>query len=675
MTNRTPPLGRYFDARSLARLSEPFDWRITGKWMVYSALIGVAGALGALLFSTLLGWMTKLSFAGLLGYRPPVPGSEAGAAPAAFDLRAALQVARPWLLPLVPMFGGLLAGLLVYRFAPEAEGHGTDAVIRSFHRQGGHIRPRVPLVKTVASALTIGTGGSAGREGPIAQIGAGFGSYLATRLRIGDRDRRLFLVAGMAAGIGSIFQSPLGAAFFAVEVLYREDIESGALMPAVVASVTGYSVYSRIVGSNTIFATPDFVFGNPLELLPLIALAPVCGAVGILYVRLFYGVRGKVFAPLGVPPWLKPALGGLAVGGLALFVPAILGSSYGWLQEAIRGNLPVTLMLVMIPAKIVATSLTIGSGGSGGVFAPSLVIGGMLGGVFGSAAHAVLPQLVQQPSAYVLIGMATFFAGVANVPISTTIMISEMTGSYALLIPLIFSGVVVHLMCRRWSLYTQQVRSHNESPAHRAELASQTTPRLTAAQLLQPLADTTLAPASTLDEIITAFTRTQAGVLPVAAQAPSARPAATPATPLGEAPAAEAPAAGASAGAAPATGTPGAAASASAAPAAPGSRYSGLVFLEEIQSLLQSDRVLKKLVIARDVETAFVSLSPDDPFEAVLAAFEKTGYPELPVTGADGRILGLVRQSDLAREYRRLALFEQAGERPAREEPAGEVKS
>lgn len=658
MTHRTPPLGRYFDARSLARLSEPFDWRITGKWMVYSALIGVAGALGALLFSTLLGWMTKLSFAGLLGYGPPVPGGEAGAAPGAFDLRAALQVARPWLLPLVPMLGGLLAGLLVYRFAPEAEGHGTDAVIRSFHRQGGHIRPRVPLVKTVASALTIGTGGSAGREGPIAQIGAGFGSYLATRLRIGDRDRRLFLVAGMAAGIGSIFQSPLGAAFFAVEVLYREDIESGALMPAVVASVTGYSVYSRIVGSNTIFSTPDFVFGNPLELLPLIALAPVCGAVGILYVRLFYGVRGKVFAPLGVPPWLKPALGGLAVGSLALFVPAILGSSYGWLQEAIRGNLPVTLMLVMIPAKIVATSLTIGSGGSGGVFAPSLVIGGMLGGVFGSAAHAVLPQLVQQPSAYVLIGMATFFAGVANVPISTTIMISEMTGSYALLIPLIFSGVVVHLMCRRWSLYTQQVRSHNESPAHRAELASQATPRLTAAQLLQPLAaDTTLAPASTLDEIITAFTRTRAGVLPVAAQ--------TPAVPAKPATLSVAPAAGA-----PAAGTP-----AAAAPAAPGSRYSGLVFLEEIQSLLQSDRVLKKLVIARDVETAFVSLSPDDPFEAVLAAFEKTGYPELPVTGPDGRILGIVRQSDLAREYRRLALFEQAGERQVREELAGKVKS
>lgn len=650
MTHRTPPLGRYFDARSLARLSEPFDWRITGKWMVYSALIGVAGALGALLFSTLLGWMTKLSFAGLLGYGPPVPGSEAGAAPAAFDLQAALQVARPWLLPLVPMFGGLLAGLLVYRFAPEAEGHGTDAVIRSFHRQGGHIRPRVPLVKTIASALTIGTGGSAGREGPIAQIGAGFGSYLATRLRIGDRDRRLFLVAGMAAGIGSIFQSPLGAAFFAVEVLYREDIESGALMPAVVASVTGYSVYSRIVGSNTIFSTPDFVFGNPLELLPLIALAPVCGAVGILYVRLFYGVRGKVFAPLGVPPWLKPALGGLAVGSLALFVPAILGSSYGWLQEAIRGNLPVTLMLVMIPAKIVATSLTIGSGGSGGVFAPSLVIGGMLGGVFGSAAHAVLPQLVQQPSAYVLIGMATFFAGVANVPISTTIMISEMTGSYALLIPLIFSGVVVHLMCRRWSLYTQQVRSHNESPAHRAELASQATPRLTAAQLLQPLAaEATLAPASTLDEIITAFTRTRAGVLPVAAPAPATGPATPP-----EAKAADvAPAAGAPAAPAPAAGTP-----AAAAPAAP---YSGLVFLEEIQSLLQSDRVLKKLVIARDVETAFVSLSPDDPFEAVLAAFEKTGYPELPVTGPDGRILGIVRQSDLAREYRRLALFEEAG--------------
>ncbi len=596
-----------FDAAAFSRLAGPFDWRITGKWMLFSALIGVAAALGALAFASLLDGITHLSFDRLLGYHPPVPGSEGGT-PGAFDLASAFAVAHPWLLLVIPTLGGLLSGLIVYRYAPEAEGHGTDAVIRSFHHQGGHIRPRVPLVKTVASALTIGTGGSAGREGPIAQIGAGFGSYLATRLRLGDRDRRLFLVAGMAAGIGAIFQSPLGGAFFAVEVLYREDIESAALMPAVIAGVMGYSVYSGIVGSSTIFATPTFAFGSPLELLPLIALAPVCGIVGIFYVRLFYGIKGRLFGRLPIRPWLKPALGGLGVGALALVVPPILGSSYGWLQEAILGNLPVGLMLAIIPAKILATSLTIGSGGSGGVFAPSLVIGGMLGGVFGSVVHAVLPSLVHQPSAYVLIGMATFFAGAANVPIATTIMICEMTGSYTLLIPLIFSGVTVHLMSRRWSLYTQQLRTHADSPAHGADLRGIPATDITAGELLatrEPVP--CLGPGSRLDEIMDTFARTRWGVLPV-----------------GE-----------------------------AAEPAGGSGWTGLVYLEEIQSLLRSDRTTQRLIIARDLECAFTAIPATAPLGEALAAFERTGRTELPVVDAQQRIVGILAEADASREFRR----------------------
>lgn len=575
--------------------------------MVYSALIGVAGALGALLFAWMLRHVTSLALIRGVGYANPTAGGEGGGVAQAFDWRQNMHLARAWLLPVISTLGGLLTGILVQRFAPEAEGHGTDAVIRAFHREGGRIRPQVPLVKTLASALTIGTGGSAGREGPIAQIGAGFGSFLATRLRLSDRDRRTFVVAGMAAGIAAIFQAPLGGAFFAVEVLYREDIEAAMIMPAVIAAITGYSIYSSIVGSSSVFVTPAYSFVNPLELLPLVSLAVVCAVAGIAYVRIFYGMKHQVFDRLRLPFFLKPALGGLGLGLLAVAVPPVLGSSYGWLQQAINGNLPVGLMLLLVVAKILATSLTISSGGSGGVFAPSLVIGGMLGGAYGWGLHALIPRLVDQPTAYVLIGMATFFAGAANVPISTTIMISELTGSYTLLVPLIFSGTIAHLIGRRWSLYTQQVRTHNESPAHRSEIDPALLSGLHASDLLKGSTNVPpLAAGSTLDRILEAFGSTDARVLPVVSEE--------------------------------------------------GADFSGLVYLDDLQTMLRSNETLQRLVVARDVEVPFAALHAADPLDRVLSAFEATGYPELLVVDENQQILGLVREKDLAAEYHRALL-------------------
>lgn len=575
--------------------------------MIYSAMIGVAGALGALIFAWMLRHVTSLALIQGVGYSNPLAGGEGGGGLESFDWRSHMQLARPWILPAVGALGGLITGILVKRFAPEAEGHGTDAVIRSFHQQGGRIRPQVPIVKTLASAITIGTGGSAGREGPIAQIGAGFGSFLATRLQLSDRDRRTFVVAGMAAGVASIFQAPLGGAFFAVEVLYREDIEAALIMPAVIAAITGYSVYSSIVGSSTIFTTPEFRFVNPVELLPLVVMAVVCAIVGIVYVRVFYGLRHRVFERLPIPFIFKPALGGLALGFLGILVPPVLGSSYGWLQQAINGSLPVGLLLLSGGAKILATSLTIGSGGSGGVFAPSLVIGGMLGGAYGWGMHSLFPRLVDQPTAYVLIGMATFFAGAANVPISTTIMISELTGSYTLLVPLIFACSIAHLIGRRWSLYTQQVRTHNESPAHRSEVDPALLSGLRASDLMRkPSSLPRLDPGNTLDQILEAFGGTSARVLPVAA------------------------------------GT--------------GAQPAGLVYLDHLQALLRSDDTLHRLIVVRDVEVPVTALSASDSLDHVLAAFESTGFPELPVLDEKGEIAGIVREEDLASEYHRALL-------------------
>ena len=463
---------RYLSAHYLKQrrlFDRNFDWKITGKWMFYSSLVGVLGAFAAVFFTNLVELISGGALLQLVGYAPPLPGNEADPG-AVFNLGNSLSLRAPWLLLIIPTVGGLVSGWLVLRFAPEAEGHGTDAVIKAYHQNQGEVRPRVAIIKTLASSITIGTGGSAGKEGPIAQIASAIGSWVGQRLDLPTSERRMLLIAGVAAGIGSIFQSPLGGAFFAVEVMYREDIESDGIMPAMIAAITGYSVYSMIEGSSTVFTTPKFEFLSAVELLPLILFAIVCAVVGIYFTKIFYGIRSLFSNNLTIPTVLKPALGGFLLGAIAFFFPAVLGSSYGWLQQAINGNLPLYFMLTLVVTKMIATSLTIGSGGSGGVFAPSLVIGGMLGGIFGTFLQEVLPNLVNQPEAYVLIGMATFFAAVANVPIAMTIMISEMTGSYSLLVPLIFSGVISHLLAKKWSLYTQQVRNHNESPAHRFEL-------------------------------------------------------------------------------------------------------------------------------------------------------------------------------------------------------------
>ncbi|PLY00580.1 MAG: chloride channel protein, partial [Desulfuromonas sp.] len=365
--------------------------------------------------------------------------------------------------------GGLISGWLVYTFAPEAEGHGTDGALEAFHRKGGVIRGRVPLVKTIASIVTIGTGGSAGREGPIAQIGAGFGSFVATRLGLSSMDRRILLLAGMAGGIGATFRSPLGGALFAVEVLYRDpEFEHEGLIPCIISSIIAYSLFGAVTGWEPLLETPKFHFEQPAELLLFFILGVLCALFGVLYVKTFYGMR-ELFRRIPISNWLKPAIGGLALGILALFIPQVLGSGYGWVQAALYGKMALWVMLVIGLAKILATSLTISSGGSGGVFAPSLVIGAMLGGAFGATAELLFPMLAQDPRAYVLVGMAGFFAAVANAPVATLIMVSELTGNYGLLAPLMLVCVIAMLVMRKNTIYEKQVACRFDSPAHQGD--------------------------------------------------------------------------------------------------------------------------------------------------------------------------------------------------------------
>ncbi|MCP3901709.1 MAG: chloride channel protein, partial [Desulfobacteraceae bacterium] len=365
--------------------------------------------------------------------------------------------------------GGLFSGWLVYTYAPEAEGHGTDAAIEAYHFKGGFIRNRIPFIKTIASAVTLTTGGSGGREGPIAQIGAGFGSFLATKLKLSDRERRIMMAAGIGAGVGSIFRAPLAGALFAAEVLYRDpEFESEVIIPAGISSVVAYCLFCLVFGWGSLFSSPNLVFQNPIELGPYLVLAVVLVIFSVFYIKAFYGVT-EIFHNLQIPNHIKPAIGGLLTGTIGYFLPYTLAFGYGMIQKAIFNEVTITMLLFLAIGKIVTTSFSIGSGGSGGVFGPSVVIGGALGGVVGKLFYKLSPALVAHPGSFVIVGMAGFFTAVSNTPISTIIFVSEMTNSYHLLLPSLLVCSICYLISQKWTIYKKQVKNKAGSPAHAGE--------------------------------------------------------------------------------------------------------------------------------------------------------------------------------------------------------------
>jgi len=436
-----------------------------GRWALYFIAIGIIAGLGSIVFHYLCQLGLHYFMDSMAGYRPPAPAGEHHL------LAPTTRAFNRWILLFLPAMGGLDSGWLVYTFAPEAEGHGTDAAINAYHNHGGFIRGRVPIIKTLASAITLTTGGSGGREGPIAQIGAGFGSFLATRFKLSDRDRRIMMAAGIGAGVGSIFRAPLAGALFAAEVLYRDpEFESEVIIPAGISSVVAYCLFCLVFGWGSLFESPAFKFQNPLELGPYMVLALILVAGGAFYVKMFYGTIHFFEKIKVVPNHVKPAIGGLLTGLVGFFWPQCLAFGYGFAQMALKmGDFPqitVGFLLILAFGKILTTSFSIGSGGSGGVFGPSVVIGGALGGAVGKLFNQWLPSVVTQPGAFVVVGMAGFFTAVSNTPISTIIFVSEMTNSYHLLLPSLLVCSVAYLGAQRYTIFHRQVKSKIDSQAH-----------------------------------------------------------------------------------------------------------------------------------------------------------------------------------------------------------------
>jgi CIC family chloride channel protein len=560
-----------------------------------SLAVGVVAGAGAILFEELLRRALYVFLYLPVGYLEPAPGSD----PALVAARGALS---SWLYLVIPAVGGLISGLLVFLIAPEAEGHGTDAMIDAFHRKGGYIRKRVPFVKILASAVTIGSGGSAGKEGPIAQIGAGFGSFLASVAGLKSRDRRILVLAGAAGGIGAIFHAPLGAALFAPEVLYREaEFEFEAILPCIVSAIVASSVFDHWYGRTALFF-PGPVGFEPRELPAYALFGIVCALAGYVYVKVFYGSRDYFFKPLRLPRMLKPALGGGLLGVIALFYPQIMDGGYGWVQAVMEGKILWSTMLILVFLKILATSCTISSGGSGGVFGPSVFMGAMLGGAFGFLGHQVAPDWVVSPGAFVVVGIGGFFAGVAKVPISSIIMACEMCGNYTLLVPLMLVSAVSFLLLRRTSLYEKQVLNRLSSPAHLGDFASGLLSRMQVQDAMDPRERPTIPETMPFSELVKFISARPEGHFAVVdAQG----------------------------------------------------RLTGIISLNDIREVLFEES-LAKIVLARDVATPeVVTVQPEESLEAALEKMAHLQVDELPVVRAQepDKMAGFISKRDIISYY------------------------
>ncbi len=419
---------------------ERFGFSPATETIVLAALVGILGAFGALFFKRLI-LLVQFFF---WHTHDMMPGTLLGI---------------PWWIRLlVPAIGGLIVGPLVYFFAREAKGHGVPEVIAAVVTRNGVIRPAVVLVKTLASAVSIGSGGSVGREGPIVQIGAAIASTFGQLLRLRPVQMKTLVACGVAAGIGSTFNAPIAGTIFALELI-AGDFGLTSFTPIIVSSVTATAITRHFQGNTYEFILPAFHMVSFWELFIYLFLGLIAGVVGYSFSRSLYFVDDG-FQRLGLPEWSKPALGGLGIGVIALSYPHIMGVGYDTIEVLFRGELTLGVMVLLVFLKILGTSITIGSGGSGGIFAPSLFIGAMLGGAFGTVVNMIFPESTGAVGAYALVGMAAVNSASTLAPLSAMIILIELTNNYGMILPLMFTVVIASFVSRKFSsesIYTRKL--------------------------------------------------------------------------------------------------------------------------------------------------------------------------------------------------------------------------
>ena len=356
----------------------------------------------------------------------------------------------------IPTGGGLLVGLIVYFFAPEAKGHGVPEVMEAMALRDGRIRPRVAVAKLFASSLCIASGGSVGREGPVVQIGSSIGSTVGQFLKVNAQRTKVFVACGAAAGIAAAFNAPMAGALFSVEIILA-DFGVAQFSPIVISSVMATVVSRHFLGNFPAFEVPAYHLVSPVELIPYAILGLLSGLVALLFTQVLCFSEDFFDDHLKLPGVVKTVIGGFLLGCFGLLVPGIYGVGYNSMNLALLGQLSWVLMLGLVFAKIIATSLSLGSGGSGGIFAPSLFIGTMTGGFFGALVHMVMPNMSASSGAYAMVGMGAVVAGATHAPITAILIIFEMTNDYKIILPLMISTIIATLLTtklKKESIYT-----------------------------------------------------------------------------------------------------------------------------------------------------------------------------------------------------------------------------
>ncbi len=519
-----------------------------------------------------------------------------------------------WILLLLPTLGGLVSGVIVTLLVPTAGEHGANAVARAFHHGFGELPLKGPLVRAVASVGVISCGGCAGPEGPIAGLGAAIGSSIANLFKLTPRERRVLLLAGCGAGVGAIFQCPLGGALFATSIIYsEEEFESGAMVPAFVASVIAYTTFKTVIGGlgatgymlHSNLSEP-LTFARPAELLAYAALGPICGIFALFISALFHYVEERLMPRVKLPRWLTPAIGGLATGALACMLPQVMDGQYHFIQNAMTGFEKVPSMAefgwiklawifaVVAVVKCVANVCTVGSGGAGGNLGPCVFIGGAVGAALGAALEAIFPGFMTENlrQALIPVGIGGVLAASMRTPVAAMVMVIEMTGSYGLIVPLMLVCMSAYVVGRRIGLNNQQVPTSSQSPAHAGDAVVHLLESWRVSDLMEPVWQDTISPGTPLRAMIE---RIKPGTRPVFAVSEDGK-------------------------------------------------LRGLVSVADIRRIME-DPALAEIIIAEDMMTEKLeTVAPDVDVYQALAAFKRGTHQVLPVVAPDdgGRWLGML---------------------------------
>jgi len=562
--------------------------------VIAAVFVGLAGAAGAVLFRLMIRTVQAIAFEGTEGLSNLVEEGLAAEANDPLDVVSNLA----WYTRIaIPAMGGLIVGPLIYFFAREARGHGVPEVMKAVAIRGGVIRARVVGIKALASALSIGTGGSVGREGPIIQIGSAFGSAIGQWLHLNTAAVRTLVGCGAAAGISATFNAPIAGALFAAEIIVG-DFAVTQFTPIVIASVVASVVTRYAIGNHPAFIVPEYEIVSPFELLPYMAAGVVAGLVAVAFIRTL-SFSEDLFEKFPIPEWSRAAVGGALVGCIAIWLPNVYGVGYTTISAALAGSLPWALMAALVIAKILATSITIGSGGSGGIFAPSLFLGAMAGGVVGHAVENYFPGATASSGAYALVTMGAVVAATTHAPVSAIIILFELTQTIdivpALMTACVVSTLVAQLLYRD-SIYTDKLRRQG------IDIFETKNPNV--------LKDLYVRDVIALEPEVVPASADFKTVLDLVVQSPHSQ----------------------------------------FYVMSPTNEYLGAISLLELRRLIYEQENLQHIVVAGDlVDTSHPSVTDDTDLSVVMHIFSSSHVDEIAVVAADDRtrLVGTVRERDV----------------------------